>query len=271
MLFISYLLLGAVAGLLSGLLGIGGGLVVVPCLALAFATQGFDANVATHIAISTSLSSMLFTTSSSAFAHHKKQGIVWKVFLWVSVGLLAGGWLGGLLTASMNGRVLKLMLAIFVLLMSLRMWRKKNTQLSSIAIKNKFIYVFSGFVIGCISVIFGIGGGFMTVPVLVRFGLVLKNAVGTASACSIPIALIGTITSIFMGYGVPELPAHTIGYIYWPAFIGIIIGSIPCASIGARLAHKLPAQRLRKIFAIFLLVVGCELLFDDKSYILMNL
>lgn len=263
MLFISYLLLGAVTGTLAGLLGIGGGLIVVPTLALVFSLQGIDGNISTHLAIGTSLACMVFTSVSSVMVHNRKDAINWSIFMWMAGGLLVGGWVGGLITAHLNGRLLKILLGIFVWVMAWRMWRKRSPVTPGSKPPSMPVFTVFGGLLGCISTIFGIGGGFMTVPLLSRFGLPIQKAVGTASACSLPIAFIGTATSMFMGHQISGLPLQTTGYIYWPAFAGIIIGSMPCARLGARLAHKLPAQRLRRIFAIFLLVIGCELIAEE--------
>ena len=263
MLFMIYLLLGAVTGTFAGLLGIGGGLIVVPALALTFSLQGFDHNISTHLAIGTSLACMILTSTSSVMMHNRKQAINWSIFIWMAGGLLLGGWAGGLITAHLSGRLLKILLGIFVWVMAWRMWRKGKSVSTGKPPSKMPIYTLSGAILGCVSTIFGIGGGFMMVPLLSRFGLPIQKAVGTASACSIPIAIIGTITSMIMGYNLPGIPAHSTGYVFWPAFAGIVLGSMPCAQIGAKMAHKLPAPRLRKIFAIFLIVIGCELIAEE--------
>jgi len=263
MLFISYFILGIVTGTLAGLLGIGGGLIVVPTLALLFSVQGFNDSITTHLAIGTSLACMICTATSSVLTHNKKGSVNWRIFLWMAIGLIFGSWAGGLITANLNGRLLKILLAIFVWVMAWRMWRKGRPVKPGITLPKMSVFTFFGTLFGCISTMFGIGGGFMTVPLLSRLGLPMQSAVGTASACSLPIAVIGAMTSMFTGHQVVGIPNYATGYVYWPAFAGIVIGSMPCARIGAKLAHVLPAARLRKIFAIFLIIIGCELIAEE--------
>lgn len=263
MLIVSYLILGAVTGMLAGLLGIGGGLVIVPALALAFSFQEICADVSMHLAIGTSLACMIFTTGSAVLTHYHKNAIHWYVLFWTSLGLVFGSVAGGLITANLDAYLLRISLGCFAWVMAIRMFTKRKVSVIDGKIPEKFFLTLFGSLFGCIATIFGIGGAMFSVPLFCRFGFSIQKAVATASACSLPIALIGAITSMLTGTGTECLPKYTTGYVYWPAFAGIILGSIPGARIGAKITHKLPAQYVRILFSVLLLIVGSQLIIKE--------
>ncbi|MCY4177458.1 MAG: sulfite exporter TauE/SafE family protein [Endozoicomonadaceae bacterium] len=263
MLFISYLLLGIITGTLAGLLGIGGGLIIVPTLALLFSFQQFNPEISTHLAIGTSLACMIFTTGSATVTHFYKKAISWPVLFFMTIGIICGSFAGGLITNSLNGKWLKIFLGCFAWGMAIKMFKERHVTSTTGKMPAKPFLILFGVLSSCISTMLGIGGAIFNVPAFCRFGLTIQHAVATASACSLPVAVIGTLTSIFVEKSTISFPEYTKGYVYWPAFLGIIIGSIPCARIGAILAHRLPKQYIRIPFAILLIIVGGELILSS--------
>ncbi|MGI9274691.1 MAG: sulfite exporter TauE/SafE family protein [Endozoicomonas sp.] len=259
MIFLSYLVLGAFAGTLAGLFGIGGGLVIVPVLVFSFKLQGLSPDILTHLAVGTSLATIVVTSLSSIRAHHSKGAVQWRVFVVLTAGILLGSW-GGVYTATqMSGELLQQMIGVFALMVALKMWFGFKPAESSV-VPGKPVLVAAGGVIGCASSIFGIGGGTISVPFLRKCNLSMGQAVATSAACGFPIAMMGATANMFLGLGNEALPALATGFVYWPAFLGIVITSMLFARFGAQLAHRLSAEMLQKLFALLLVVVGLEFL-----------
>ncbi|MEH6551836.1 MAG: sulfite exporter TauE/SafE family protein [Pseudomonadales bacterium] len=260
MIILLYLGLGAFAGLAAGLFGIGGGLVIVPTLIYAFHYQGVAPEVLTHLAVGTSLATIVITSISSVRGHHLAGAIRWPIFWSLTPGILVGGYFGVRFAASLSGPALQLAIGVFAIIIAAQMGfgmrpaphRDLPGRLPLLAV---------GGIIGSVSAIFGIGGGSLTVPYLSWCNVRVQQAIATAAACGLPIALSGGLVNIWQGWGNEQLPEWSSGFVYWPAFLGIILSSAVCARFGARLAHSLPADRLKQIFALFLLVVGCQFIY----------
>ena len=258
-LWVSYALLGVFAGTLAGLLGVGGGLIIVPILAVLFALQGFASEYLMQMAVGTSLATIIFTSLSSMRAHHQHGAVDWPIMLQLSLGVLLGGWLGGVLALWIGGLALAGLFGLFELAVAAQMGfgrppaahRKPPGWMRNAV---------AGVVIGAVSALLGIGGGTLTVPWLVWHNVDVRDAVGTSAACGLPIALIGTLGFIVVGLGRADLPAGSTGFVYWPAVIAISIASVLSAPLGARLAHRLDQARLKKVFAAFLAVLGLLML-----------
>lgn len=259
MALISYLLLGCVSGTLAGLLGVGGGLIIVPALILMFHQRGFADEVITHMAVATSLATIILTSISSVRVHHAHGAVQWRLFKNLSVGIVAGSLLGAWLADSIQARALQVLIALFALVVSLQMgFDFKPISRQPLPGKKGLWLIGNG--IGMLSTLFGIGGGSITVPLLIRFSVPIQQAVATASVCGLPIALAGALGFVIMGWSNPLLPTYSLGYVYAPAFLGIVASSVLFAGLGARLAHRLPASTLRKLFALLLFAVGIQLL-----------
>lgn len=259
-LLLAYLALGAVAGTLAGLFGIGGGLVIVPALAAAFVVHGVADPVIMHLAIGTSLATIVITGSSSAWGHYKKGNIRRDWFMLLLPGLLLGAASGVFIAANLSSGALGSLFGIFLLIVGGRMILVKGVAAGKLA-PSRWVMLVAGAVIGGFSALFGIGGGTLSVPWLARCGATMKQAVGTSAACGMPIAVVGATTFIVTGWGAPDLPAGTTGYVLWPAFLAIVVTSVPFARVGVRLANVLPAKKLKIAFALLLLVVGMRFLF----------
>ncbi|MFO7603890.1 MAG: sulfite exporter TauE/SafE family protein [Gammaproteobacteria bacterium] len=258
--FAAYLVCGAVAGLLAGLLGVGGGLVIVPVLTLLFSMLHFSSDVIVHLAVGTSLATIVFTSLSSVRAHHRRQAVDWFIVWRLVPGIIFGALLGAIIADAMPTKILRNIFIAFELLVAIQMFASLRPQAQR-DLPGRWGMSVAGTTIGMLSSIVGIGGGTLTVPFLVWCRVAIHRAIGTASACGLPIALGGSLGFIVMGWGHPALPEASSGFVYWPAWLGIVLASVLAAPLGAALAHRLPATRLKKIFATFLMVLALMMLF----------
>lgn len=252
---------GALAGFLAGLLGIGGGMVLVPALIFSFEAQGVLPTVLTHLAVGTSLASIVLTSISSVRTHHAQGGVDVELFKRLAPGLVIGSLLGAQIAHALPARTLQIVIGIFAVWTGLKMFRGNKPIAADAPAPTATQLNAVGGVIGVASAIFGIGGGSLMVPYLVKQGVAMRRAVGTAAACGFPIAIAGMIGFIYSGWGLSELPAGSTGYIYWPALAGIALTSMVAAHGGAVMAHRLPAQQLKRAFAVLLVLVGARFLF----------
>lgn len=258
-LFLSYLLVGAAAGVLAGLFGVGGGTIIVPALVLCFKWQGMDSELQTHLAIGTSLATIVITSISSTRAHHLAGAVRWPLVRWLAPGIAVGVWCGAGLAAQLHGLQLQRLFGLFAWAIAVQMWFGWQPH-GQQHLPGKAGLSLAGLIIGGASALFGIGGGSLTVPFLSTYRLRMQEAVATAAACGFPIALIGALAYVYQGQSNPNLPEHAMGFVYLPALVGIGITSLPCATFGAQLAHRWPAIKLKRIFAGFLLLIGAVLL-----------
>lgn len=259
MTFVLYLLLGACAGVLAGLFGVGGGLIIVPVLVYSFTAHGFSPDVLTQMAVGTSLATILFTSINSILEHNRRGAVVWPVFLWMTVGILLGSALGALTASKIQGPMLQKIIGVFAIGMAIQMALDLKPKTVK-QLPGKFGLGTAGTFIGWASAIFGIGGGSLTVPFLTWRSVPMQKAVGTSAACGFPLALAGAISFMAVGWHHPQLPSWSLGYIYLPAMIGIAVTSMFFARFGARLAHRLSARLLKRLFALLLLCVGLNFL-----------
>lgn len=254
-----YLLLGAIAGTLAGLLGIGGGLIIVPALMVIFSAQNIPQDQLMHLALATSLASIVLTSLSSIYAHQQHHAINWKTFKQLSPSILLGSYIGAWLATYMHSHTLQSIFAAFEITVGIYMLLGFKTPHHKIKLKHSND-VIAGNVIGSISAIVGIGGGTLSVPYLLWRGENIHKAIATSAACGLPIALAGSLSYVVNGYST-AIP-NTLAFIHLPALFGIILSSMLFAPLGARLAHSLPVIQLKKIFALFLLLIGCRLFFN---------
>ncbi|MFT5880000.1 MAG: putative membrane protein YfcA [Moritella sp.] len=260
MIVILYLVLGAAAGLIAGLFGVGGGLIIVPALIFSFSLQGLSADVLTQVAIGTSLATIVFTSLSAIKTHHSKGAIDWPLVKRLTLGIVAGVVLGSLLADYLPGELLQTIIGIYALIVAVQMGFDLKPKADHVLPKGAGLSVAGG-IIGFISALFGIGGGSLTVPYLSWCRVEMRNAVATSSACGLPIAVVGLFSYMMTGWGKAGLPEYSLGYIYLPAFFGIIITSTLFAKQGAKLAHLLPSHVLKRYFAILLLCVAIKFIF----------
>jgi uncharacterized protein len=254
-----YLVLGAFAGTLAGLLGVGGGIVIVPILAWTFHTFEFPEMSIMHLAVGTSLATITFTAISSVYAHHKRGAVRWPVIVRFIPGFFVGALLGAGIADAVDTHSLRLFFGVFAVLIGLQTGFGA-TPAPHRDLPGNAALIGVGSVIGTISTIVGIGGGNMVVPFLVWCNVSMRNAVATSSAAGLPIALMGAGSFVVTGLNESELPGWSTGYVYWPAVAGVVATSVLFAPLGARLAHTLPTQLLKRGFGIFLISVGLTML-----------
>jgi uncharacterized membrane protein YfcA len=250
---------GAVAGMFAGLLGIGGGIIIVPVLAMVFASQDVSIDVLMHVSIGTSLATIMITSLSSIRAHHKHQAIDWPVVRVISIGVFVGGLIGAAFAKLISGENLKLIFSIFMFLIAAQMYFGNEAKAHR-RLPNKLGMIFAGTSIGTIASLMGVGGGSMSVPFLTWCNMNIRKAVATSSAIGFPIAVAGTIGFIVTGWSVSDRPVMSFGYVNFPAFISIVIASVLFAPVGAWVAHRISPIILKRIFASFLLILGIRMI-----------
>ena len=250
------LLLGLVAGFIAGLLGVGGGLIIVPVLAWLLEAQGLSQN-AMHFALGTSLASILFTSISSLRAHHARGAVDWLTVKRISPGIVTGALLGAALAARLSPLPLKIFFVVFLFYAALQMWWNfKPTPHRQLPGKAGMFS--AGSVIGMVSSWVGIGGGTLSVPFQLWCNVPLHRAIGTSAAIGLPIAAAGAVGYAMGGPAATSVPG-TFGYVHLTALACIAIGSVITAPLGARSAHALPVARLKRIFALLLLVLAIRM------------
>jgi uncharacterized membrane protein YfcA len=258
--WISFALIGCFAGISAGLLGLGGGLVIVPSLLLVFSFLDLPSQQAMHIAVATSLMTITITSLSATIAHQHHQHINWGVVKNLTPGLIFGGVLGAFLTTLITGPTLQTCFALYVLIVATRMWWPATPSVDTNLIKTPLLMIVGSF-IGIVSALVGIGGGSLTVPYLVMAKQSIKHAIGTAAACGFPISIAAVTGFVIFGQNnVTISDSWLVGYIHWQAFWGIVCTSIIFAPLGAKLAKRLPVDALRRVFSIALIMVAASLI-----------
>lgn len=256
--WIAYLGLGLFAGFVAGLLGVGGGLIIVPVLAFIFAAHQFPESYILHLALGTSLASIVFTSISSFRAHHAHGAVIWKIWREVTPGIVTGTLLGSVLAAHLSTHFLKVFFVIFLFYVGTQMILdiKPKAARELPGLPGMFT---AGNVIGAVSSLVGIGGGTLSVPFMTWCNVKLHQAIGTSSAIGFPIAVAGAVGYIANGSAVPGLPPYSVGFVYLPALAAIAVASVLTAPVGARVAHRLPVKKLKKIFAVLLYTLGVRM------------
>jgi uncharacterized membrane protein YfcA len=259
---VAYLALGAFTGFSAGLLGIGGGLVMVPALTVMFAAQELmPVSETLHMALGTSMATIIFTAISSARTHHQHKAVLWPVFRSFTPGILAGTAVGTLFAASIPSRPLAIFFAFFVALIALQMALNFKPKPSR-QLPGNLGLLLTGLGIGALSSLVAIGGGALTVPFLSWCNVRVQNAIGTSAAVGLPIAFGGTLGYIFNGWQVEGLPQFSLGFVYLPALAILVTTSMLTAPIGARMAHSLPVATLKKAFAGILILLAAKMLWS---------
>jgi len=255
----AYAVLGLLAGFVAGLLGVGGGLIIVPVLAFIFAAHHFPEQYVMHLALGTSLASIIFTSISSLRAHHAHAAVNWKVWREITPGVVTGTLLGTVLAAYLSAYFLKAFFVVFVFYVGTQMLLdiKPKPSRELPGLPGMFG---AGNVIGAVSSLVGIGGGTLSVPFMTWCNIKLHQAIGTSAAIGLPIALAGAVGYVANGLAVNNLPAYSLGFVYLPALGAIVAASILTAPLGAKLAHRLPVKKLKKIFALLLYTLGIRML-----------
>lgn len=262
------LLLGSVivsatlAGIMAGLLGVGGGIVLVPMLFWLLSLTSFPPEAFMHMAVATSLATIIFTSVSSARAHHKRGSVDLKLLRLWAPAMAAGALFGGLASRFIDADGLKMVFGVIALLVSLNMARPKplvvRDAVPESAVPNAALSGLTGF----LSSLMGIGGGTLSVPILSAFSVDIRRAVGTASAFGVVIAVPAVIGFVVSGWGAAGRPPLSLGYVSVPAALVILPFTVGFAPVGARIAHAVDTKWIKRVFALFLFLTALRMLWS---------
>lgn len=261
---LSLLALGVVSGVLAGLLGIGGGMLLVPFLTFLMVGQGVPVEHVVHSSIATSLAIIIFTSISSMRAHHKAGAVRWDIVKFLTPGILIGGFIGSKIVSYLPTRELALVFGVFVFFSAYQMFADKKPKPTRTLPKAAGL-AGVGTVIGTVSSIVGAGGGFISVPFMVWSNVSLRNAVATSAALGLPIAVFASIGYVVNGLHLEGMPAGSLGYVYLPAVLCVAGLSVFFAPVGARLAHTLPVKKIKRIFAILLTFIAVSMIYKAAT------
>ena len=262
MLFLAYLIIGAIAGFFAGLFGIGGGTIIVPILLILLPQAGVPDAQVMAMALGTSFSTIVFTSISSAWQHRKLGNVDFRVFRYLVPALMASVFVCGYLVSGLPKAKLMKMFAAMMLLLAIKMLIASKQKTAPLAKPlTARMQIIAGVVIGALSSFAGIGGGAFIVPFLNSRGFEMKRAIGTSSACGVLLAIGATIGFMLSGSRFADMPAYSIGFVYLPAFVGIVSASVFTSRLGAMAANRLPVSVLKKAFGAFLCFVAVMMLF----------
>jgi len=261
-LIVAFLALGAIVGFLAGLLGIGGGMTMVPLLTIVFTRQGFPPEYIVHIAVATATATILFTSVASMREHQRHRAILWPVVAAMAPGIILGSLAGPQIVGGMSTAVLSAFFGVFVAAAATNtLLDRKPKPTRELPGRSGMVVVGGG--IGLMSSMVGAGGAFLSVPFMTACNINIRNCVATSAALGLPIAVAGTIGFVVAGLAQPGLPPYTIGYVYVPALLTIVAASVISAPIGARAAHRWPVQKLKRAFAILLYALAAYMLWKS--------
>jgi uncharacterized membrane protein YfcA len=253
-------LVGVAVGFLAGLLGIGGGMLLVPCMTFILTAKGYAGGYTVKVAVATSLATICFTSLSSVRAHHRRGAVLWPLVLRLTPGILLGSLAGAQLAVALSGKALSILFAGFVAFSATQMFLDRKPKATR-AMPGTLGTVGMGGLIGVLSALVGAGGGFISVPFMTWCNVKIHNAVGTSAALGFPIALAGTLGYVWAGRDLQQMPPEFLGYLYLPGLAVISLLSISTAPLGARSAHRMEVRPLRRAFALLLYVVSAYFLF----------
>jgi uncharacterized protein len=254
----AFAIAGAFVGLLSGLLGIGGGMTLVPILAALFDGEALSPDHGVHLALGTAMASAILTASASVRAHHLRGAVDWRIATHLAPGMVAGSMLSSVASGWIDQRHLALAFALIVYGGATQMLVRRR-EATVVALPGRTITLLVGFAIGVVCGLVSAGGTFLTVPWMLHCGVPMLTAIGTGAAIAIPVVFVGTIGYVITGWHAPDLPAHSIGFVYLPALAALVVASGPMATAGARIAHRLPVVVLKRIFALLLYVLATRM------------
>jgi len=256
---LAFLLLGSVVGFIAGLLGVGGGGIMVPVLTVIFLQQGGHIDAVMHLALGTSMASIIVTSLSSLLAHQKHNAINWKIVKLMSIGVIIGTFSSTFLASYLSSLYLAMFFTAFMSYIAVKMLFKKQADNVVNDVNNSSL-LFTSTGIGAISALVSIGGGSLTVPYLTSKNIDIKKAIATSAALGLPISLAGTLGFLINGWHSNFDYNHSFGFIYLPAVFFISMTSFITVPYGAKLAQYLPVTILKKIFAFLLISLSVKML-----------
>ena len=264
--FLIFLSIGAFAGLLAGMFGVGGGALIVPALIMVLDFFGHGGQWINHIAVASSLATIIGTSLSSSWVQNKNHNIEWSILKKMLLGCIIGTIGGSYMTPYIPGVWLKWVFIVFLIYTGSKFILKtgkvtKNEKVQAVSLHNA-VYVSIGGLIGVFAALVGVGGGVLVVPFLKKCGVDMRKAIGTSAAFTLPVALGGTIGYIIAGWDNKALPEYSLGFVYLPAVLSIMLASMPMAKVGVQIAQRLSINKLIKYFGTFLLLIAIKLIFS---------
>ncbi|HCY16527.1 MAG: hypothetical protein A2Z93_02385 [Curvibacter sp. GWA2_64_110] len=252
-------LMGICAGFLAGLLGIGGGMIMVPFMTIILEAKGFPADYVVKMAVATSLATICFTSLSSVRAHHKRGAVLWPVARVLAPGILVGSLVGAQIAVALPTQILSVVFSLFIAFSATQMFLDRKPKPTRTLPGTAGMFGM-GSVIGLLSSVVGAGGAFVSVPFMTWCNIKIHQAVATSAALGFPIALAGTLGYILAGRAMPDMPPGAFGYVYVPGLVVIAIASISTAPLGARTAHSMDIRPLKRAFAVVLYMLAAYFL-----------
>jgi uncharacterized membrane protein YfcA len=240
------------------MLGIGGGVVIVPLLVFLFNAQHLPADRVLHLALGTSLASIVFTNLSSVRAHHAHQAVRWDIVRATAPGIILGTLFGTVLAEYLSSRYLGIVFTVFVLFSSAQLLLDRKPKPSRHLPGPVGLWIAAA-AVGVLCSLVGVAGGILIVPLLATCNIPMRNCIGTSAAIGLPISVAGAAGYIATGLTKGHLPPYSIGYVYIPALSGLVLGTFVTVPFGARLAHSMPVARLKQIFAIMLSILAIKM------------
>jgi len=257
--YLAYFILGAFVGIFAGMFGIGGGTILVPVLLFLFDAQHFPTEHLLHLALGTSMATIIFTSLASLHKHHQHGAVNWRVVRDITPGILIGTGIGALFAISVSPRFMGIFFALFVYFAAIQILLDVRPHASR-QLPGAAGMTLTGIFTGWLSSLVSIGGGTVVVPFQLWCNVPLKNAIGTSAAIGFPVAVGGTVGYIVIGMNIPALPAHNLGFVYLPALFWVAFASVITAPLGAMAAHRMKIGVLRKLFAVLLIALATKML-----------
>lgn len=251
--------MGLFAGFFAGLLGVGGGLILVSLMVIAFNAQGFPPDRVMHLALGTSMATIVFTSIKSARSHHAHGAVRWDIVRHTALGLVAGTIGGTAVAESLRSKWLAMVFTAFVVYSAVNMFLDLKPKPSR-QLPGPLGLQAGAAGVGVMSALVGAGGGFVSIPLMSLCNVPMRQCVGTSAALGLPIALAGVAGYLWMGWDKDHLPPLSVGYVYLPAMIGIVAGTFVTVPLGAKMAHALPVPKLKRVFAVVLTIMAARML-----------
>lgn len=261
-LLIICLIAGGIGAVLQGMIGIGTGLIIVPLLTFLLPHYGIPQNIAVHIAVATSMAAIVVSSISALITHHQRGNVQWPIFKKIILFSITGAGIGAILASSVSGKYLQWFFGGFMLFMAIYMLVKKTAANLSETIPNLSLpkMAAGGFSIGFFASVIGAGGNVFMIPFLHSLNVNIRYAIGTSTLIGIPVAIVGTLTYIVVGFSQTVSTDMTFGYLHWPAFLAISLAGLLCAPLGAKLTAIVPVKILQRVFAVGVAIVGIKML-----------
>lgn len=262
---VELLMLGSFTGYLAGLLGIGGGMLMVPFMTLLLSAKGMPDAYIVKMAIATSLATICFTSIASVRAHHQRGAVLWPVAKLLAPGIVIGSLLGAQVAKALPSQALATLFALFVGFSATQMLIDKKPKPSR-QLPSGGGMLAAGGVIGLLAALVGAGGAFVSVPFMTWCNVKIHSAVATSAALGFPIAVAGTLGYVIAGWSLQDMPSGTLGFIYLPALVTISIASVLTAPLGARTAHRMDVRQLRRLFAVLLFGLAAYMIYKASRF-----